>query len=155
MAAEKVTDQQIALGERFRNALLTAHVPVRFLLWYRSIDEEGYRLLLETPMFNEIGVRRSYEWFDRLFNALTDADLSLEDITLILPGSLLALAVETYIDVSQSPSTTFHGGIARIGGHEVPLDSHIYISRPAFGEDELKQELKQMELEIRRLEAAA
>lgn len=155
MATPTLTRDQRSLGKRIREALLDARVPISFMMWYSPDPEtEDFALLVETPLFNEIGPRATYAWLDRLFLALADINVTIDDITLILPGSLVAKSVQDGpFDFGEG--AFIHNAIFAFGGVEVPFSGTVLIDRPPYTSEELQDELRAMEREIKQLERAA
>ncbi|WP_313534529.1 hypothetical protein [Haematobacter sp.] len=149
MAEEEMT----AVLDRARGLLARlqdAKVPVQFMMVTPDVDGEP-RILLETPLFSEIGPLKTYDYFVRLADALHDDDLIAEDLVLILPGSPLAEAITRMFGGAVVKDSLFSD--TRVG--DVMLNGTIVLSRRRFTKRDLSSSVKQMKARIREIEAAA
>lgn len=134
------------LLERLRDA----KAPVRLMMV--TADDEGEpKILLETPLFSEIGLLKTYDYFARLADAVGDDDLVADDLVLILPGSPLASAVSGVVGGGNVDDSVF----VDVNAGGVVLNGTVIVSRGQFTKRDLSNSIKQMKSRLRELEAAA
>lgn len=147
MAAQSL-DEVIPRARALLRRLEDAQVPVRFLMVTLDEDDEP-QILLETPLFTEIGLRRTYDYFFRLARAVEDDALLADDLILIRPKSRLA---QYFGGFGASITDT---GIRGTSIDGVRLDGMVIVSRPAYSREEAAASAKAMMARIKAIEAAA
>jgi hypothetical protein len=133
VASTILVDQDVAAGQALVDALDRNGFPLNGALWYRLADPDQWRLLLISPLVDEVGPQAGYERLHTTMqgnSGTASARLKLDDITLVSPNDDLVKVLPPYRALQGTPSPSA-GGPGRLG--PVIQDAYVYRFEPPRG----------------------
>ena len=122
MVKETLVGIDVEWGEQILDLLDAAKFPVPVALWIRRGEEERWRLLLATPLYDRLGPGEAH---DKLVDTLWSSDLDWVDSPLQLKSTRTPLVRELRRFFKKYPDARRHLGGKMIGGAWVE-EAYVY-----------------------------
>ena len=135
MVKTVLVERDIEDGRRLLLALDQTNVPaggfrIAAALWLYSGDPPEWRLIIATPLVDQLGVRSTYSAIQKVLDSLSpDIGLTLQNISVVKPGDSLVRTLGRVLRVGAAAGVRFARNTV---GDTYIEDSYIYrLSRAA------------------------
>lgn len=130
MVKESLVDARFESGESLLRRLDAKGIPVTAAFWLRMSEEDDWRLVLASPLVDELGPKASYQRVQSATAPLLLDGISLADISLLSPKHDIIKLMGHAVGTGPAPSISgirFSSGVIN---NAFIYDAYIYRMAP-------------------------